>query len=158
MQIDISCCSLAYACMLARSLAHSSVYLLVCLLDFILVFKSSKSECASDICKNFTRKMKCDLIWYTVHVYALVSSFYIFDDVYLYVPIDGGFVLLMVISFSVPTSSVELVHLPPKKTLTHTRPHGHAYNEPAATATAAPPPPPQFNPHVTITIMCVELS
>lgn len=42
---------------------------------------------------------------------------------------------------------------PEKKTLTHT----HNNNKLAAIAAAAAPPP-QFNPHVTIAIMCVELS
>lgn len=71
--------------------------------------------------------MKCDLIqieymctnWFD-------DSVFILDDVYLYVPIDGGYALLMVISFSVPTSSAKMVHLPPKKnTYSHPHPHTH---------------------------------
>lgn len=39
----------------------------------------------------------------------------IFDYVFINSPIDGDCILLMVIFFSVPTSSIEMVHLSMKK-------------------------------------------
>lgn len=37
-----------------------------------------------------------------------------FEIVYLHIPIDGDSLLSMVISFSVPTSSTDMVHLAPE--------------------------------------------
>lgn len=51
------------------------VYSLVCLLDFISVSTSTTSECASDICKNLTRKNEMWSDTNIVHVYESVWWF-----------------------------------------------------------------------------------
>lgn len=76
-------CSLAYfhSISLSSSPSLSSwewVYLLVCLLDFILVFTSTISECASVICRYLTRKMKCDRMYKYMCTCVLCMNW--FDD------------------------------------------------------------------------------